>query len=348
MTRNGFLALCATTVLVIGLVIFSIVKQPRSGNGPAVGTPMFPGLTAKLSTLKTVVIRSKNGDVNLDWDGKVWTVRDRFAYPADVAKIAGLAVQIAQMTKVEPKTKVSEKYDVLQVGNPKVEGSESRQVDLLDFSDRPIASVIIGKRKFTLGTKEGGVYVRRPNEPQSWLVVGDADPGTRPQDWLAPKLLAIPETAIQKVTLVHSDGGRVVLEKSRTDDVAFYVTNMPSGQQPADESIGNDVAGVLAALNVADVAKADSGAFPKEKGVTADFETFEGLRVTLETAEKDGTTWLRVRAAAADSSDAAAKAAAELAARLQPWVFQVPPYEIAPLKKRMNDFVKKAEKPSKS
>jgi hypothetical protein len=324
------------------------VKQPAAGGAPAAGTLMFPGLTSKLNGLKTVVIHSKDGDVNLDWDGKVWTVRDRYAYPADVAKIASLVVQIAQMTKIEPKTKVSEKYDILHVGNPKAEGSEARQVDLIGFNGHALASLVIGKRKFTLGTKEGGVYVRRPNDPQSWLAVGNVDPGTRPQDWLAPHVLDIPDSAVQKVVLTPPDGARVILEKAGEADSGFHISNMPSGQQPVDDSVGHDVAGVLSALTLDDVAKADSGVFPKDKVVTADFETFEGLRVTLETAEKDGNTWLKIRASAADSSEAAAKAAADLAARIQPWIFQVPAYEVAPLKKHMSDFLKKPDKPSKS
>jgi hypothetical protein len=342
MKRNGFLILCAVTAVALGLTVYSVSRQPAVRASDLVGAPLFPGLTHRLNDLKTVVIRSHDGEINLDYDGKnTWAVRERSGYPGDSAKVAALVVQMAQMERLEPKTRMPAKYGRLELDDPKAKDSHAKEVLLLDKDGKSLASLIIGKRKFALGRKEGGVYVRLPDDPQTWLVLSDVDIGTKPADWLSPQITAIPEDAVKRVAVIHPDGGKVVVEKDQVSDANFEIANLPNGQRPVSETVANAYAGVLADLTFEDIAKADTVAFPRDKTTIAEFSGFDGFSLSLETTEKDGNTWLRIRSAAPGSAHSFP---ADLAARSREWIYQVQPYKVSALKKKMSDLVKKAGK----
>jgi hypothetical protein len=90
MNRNGFLALCAVTVIAVALAAFTILRQPSVRSADVAGEPLFPGLTSKLATLKWVVVKQADGELTFDWDGKNWVARDRNNYPAEDGKVAGV------------------------------------------------------------------------------------------------------------------------------------------------------------------------------------------------------------------------------------------------------------------
>ena len=64
--------------------------------------------------------------------------------------------------------------------------------------------------------------------------------------------------------------------------------------------------------------------FPPGVVAGARYETFDGLVVTVSLVNKDGTDWARI--AATGSGDAQARAA-DLDAKLSPWVFGLPTYK---------------------
>ncbi|TAL04558.1 MAG: DUF4340 domain-containing protein [Rhodospirillaceae bacterium] len=357
MTRTGFFTLCAATAVILAFTVYTVIRQPAVRAADSAGALLFPGLTERLNGLKSVAIRTGNGELTFDWDGKIWTSRERNGYPADSVKIAALIVQMAQMTKIEPKTRSAEKYDRLDLEDPTKKDSHGKEVALFDSGGKVLADIIVGKRKFTLGSKEGGVYVRIPGDPQTWLALGDLNPGLKPGDWLMREIANIPDTAIRRVSVTHADGEKLVLEKSSPTDTAFKIANLPRGKQASSDYAGNELGHVLSDLLLDDVAKAGSIDFPREKTTVAEFDGFQGLHVVVETTESAGNTWLRIHATADAPSDSGAdksavndwsKTAAAITARSTNWVYRVPSYEVSSLNKRMSDLVKKPEKGAKS
>jgi hypothetical protein len=330
----------------------SVKHQPAVHAADAAGELVFPGLTSRLNGLKTVVITSRDGEITFEREGKAWVSKERAGYPVDGAKLAALIVQMAQMRKIEAKTRLPQKYDRLNLEDPKKPGSRAKEVVLRDNNGKTLADMIVGKRKFTLGTKENGIYVRLPGQAQTWLASGDIDVGTKPSEWLMSKIADVKSDAIKRVAVTQPDGSKVVAEKVSVLDTDFKITNGPHGTQ-FPENAGNEFGNLLSDLTFNDVAKAETVPFPKDKITVAEVEGFEGLHVTLEAVEANGATWIRVHAEPPDlrapqKSDVDwGKVAADINARAEGWVFQIPSYEAAPLKKRMADLVKEAGRDSK-
>lgn len=353
MTRLGLLILTVVTAISVVLVGVSLRQQPAVHAADLAGELLFPGLTKRLNGLKTMVIRSKDGELTFERAGNEWVSKERAGYPVDNGKITGLIVALAQMSKIEPKTRLPQKYDRLDLDDPTGHGSHGKEVILSGEDGKNLADVIVGKRKFTLGAKENGVYVRLPGQAQAWLASGDVDVGTKPGDWLMRKIADIKDTALKRVTITQPDGSKIIAEKATVLDTDFKIVNPPRNQTLADGA-GNEFGHILTEFMFDDVAKADTLAFPKDKTTVAEFEGYEGLRVTLEAVENNGTTWVHIHAVPPDprapqqSGVDWGKVAADINARSEGWAFQIPSYEAAPLKKHMSDLVKKADRNSKS
>ncbi len=363
MTRKGFLALCLVTAVFVALAAVGILSQPRLRSPDVAGEPLFPGLAQKLGSLKSVVVKQADGDLTFDWDGKTWVVRDRKNYPADGDKIAGIVLQMARMVKLEAKTAAADKLDRLDLTDPKAKDSRAKEIVLLDRDGKTLADLIVGKRKFTLGSKEGGTYVRLPGSNQTWLALGDITAGAKPRDWLKRDMVDIKDRDVKRVTVTHPDGEKVVAGKLTPADPGFKIENLPAGKQPASDYAADDYGRLVAAMLADDVARADDIPFPKDKTTTADVDTFSGMRVTLQLAEKDGKSWVKLKAEPPPGTPAPApkpagegklgesatagpdwaKMAAEINARSDGWVYEVPAYEVAAMRKRMAELIKKPE-----
>jgi hypothetical protein len=371
MTRNGFLILCGAALVGLALAVFAVLRQPSLQAADVAGEPMFPGLAERLNGLKTVTVRQADGDLTFDWDGKAWVARDRKNYPADGEKIAGLVIQMARMVKLEAKTAVADKLERLDLNDPKAKDSRAKEITLLDREGKTLAGLVVGKRKFTLGSKEGGTYVRVPGSNQAWLVLGDLNPGSKPRDWLKRDIADIKDKQVKRITVVHPDGERIVVGKLSPKDASFKIENLPAGKQPASDFVADEYGRILSVMLLDDVAKAEDVPFAKDKTTTAEIDGFDGIRVTLQTTEKDGRTWVRIKAeppvgspgakeapakgedkagefksTAAEATPDWTKVANEINARADGWVYEVPAYEVAPLKKRMAELVKKPESKS--
>lgn len=361
MSRNSFIGLCLATVIALALAVLSVMRQPTIRSADLTGEPVLPGLADRLNGLKSVVVKGSDGTMTFDWDGKTFVSRDRGGFPADTEKLSGLVIQMTRLVKLEAKTSVAEKLDRLDLNDPTAKDSRAKEIVLLDRDGKTIADLIVGKRKFTLGGKESGTYVRLPGDNQSWLALGELSPGPKARDWLKRDIADVKDKSIKRVTVVHPDGEKVVVGKLSAKDAAFKIENLPGGKQPASDFVADEYGRVLAVLLLDDVAKADTIPFPKDKTTTAEVDTFEGLHVTLQIVEKDGNTWMKIKAdppvggmSKPASPEAMpgepatdwGKVAADINARASGWVFQVPAYEVAPLKKRMSELVKKPESKS--
>jgi len=79
------------------------------------------------------------------------------------------------------------------------------------------------------------------------------------------------------------------------------------------------------------------------------FEGFAGFTVTMDLIEDGDVNWIKLtgtpptEAPAAEAQTDWTQAIAELNARAEGWVYQLPGYEVAGIKKRMDDFVREPE-----
>ena len=367
MNSKSFQILSVTAVIAVVLAAVSVSRQPKFESTDFAGERVFPALAGDLAKnkLKTVVIRQREETYRIDRDGATWRVRERDNFAADSKKVDELILKIARLDKLEGKTSLPERYERLDLQEPDAKDSRAKEVKLLDSDGKELASLVVGKRKFTLGSKEGGTYIRLPGTAQTFLASGELSPGEKMRDWLVRDVVDIKDKQIKKVTVQHPDGEKVIVGKEAATDPSFKILNLPAGMEPASDFAADDFGRVLSVFLLDDVKKDSGEAFPADKTIRAEFEGFDGFRVLIDYAELDGQNWVKVRAEAPSAAtppqpagsgttagatgataepatDWAAKVA-EINARSTGWVFQVPAYEVNALKKKMAELAKKPE-----
>lgn len=359
MGSRNFFALCGVTALAVLIAGWAVSSRPSIEASDFEGTPVFPSLLENLNEVDTVSVRHKDGTFNLKATDTGWVFVERDNYPVQDAKLGELLVKLARLEKVEPKTKLAERYDRLDLVGPEdKEDTRAKEVILTDSDGDTLASLLVGKRKFTLGTDEGGTYILLPDDPQAWLVTGELNPGARARDWLVREISDIKDDDIRRITVTHPDGESVSVYKDTPDQANYAVENVPADMQLRRDSIADDMGRVLSNLLHDDVKKAADVEFPSDKTITARFEGFDGFTVEVDLIEDGDANWLRfkgdaqgvVQQAESDNSgdtEAAQKdwpqIIADLNARTKGWVYQLPGYEVAGIKKRMADLVREPD-----
>ncbi len=334
----GILGAAALLAVILGIV--ATRGQPRVEATDQAGQVLFPRLVNDIDKLKSVVIKHGGETMTIDWDGKAFRMRERNGYLVDPEKVQAVAVRLARLTKLESKTRMPDRYDRLDLGDPNVKGGQATQLTLNDAAGKPIADLIVGKRKFTLGGQEGGTYVRFPGDPQTWLALGELTVGSAAHDWLRPEIADIKDSAIKRVTVTHANGEKIIAVKGAS---GFILENMPKGLEMVTASTAEDYAKLLDTLKLDDVAEGAKVTFPKDRTTTAVFEGVDGFQVTLDMFEDNGKYWLRLKTTAPAGKDEDAKQIADLAARTEIWAYQVPQFAVVPLTKSMSDITKKPD-----
>ncbi len=325
---------------VIAAVIVSRGTGPRSD--PLAGRPVMPELASRLQDLGRMVLIHGDQKTTIIRDGTAWSVAERGGYPADLKKLRQALLGLADLTYFEPKTARPESYSRLDVEDAGGKDSKSTLVTLADAKGALLGEAIIGKhRADQLGGGEGGVYVRKPGNAQSWLARGNLDLAGDTTAWLDKTLLDLPAAQVKQAVLVQPDGTKITLTRDKLSD-KLRLVEMPKDKKLKYDSILDDAAGVLGALQLDDVRPAKGFDFPADGVSKAQFVSFSGLTINVDLADKDGHSWARFTAS---GSGDAAKQAADLNARLSPWVYALASDKAKTLREKLDDLVE-TPKPS--
>jgi hypothetical protein len=334
MHKRGLILLIAATVVFVILAVVAIATGDRNLSRAAPGERALPSLAARLGDIAAVGVKRSALDLTFVRDGDGWLVAEKGNYPAAVGKVRQIALAMADLTLVEPKTQKAEFYPRLEVEDPGK--GKSTLVTLKDQSGAPLGELIIGKRRFDrLGAGNDGVYVRKPGDPQAWLARGSLEFSDQLSSWLDRRIIDIPEKRIAKVTLAQGDGAKLVITRP-TADAKFTVEGAPPDAKFKSETAISEPAMALGTLDLDDVKPAAELAVPDKDVVTASFTTFDGLTVQIRLVDRDNTHWIAVTAAGTGAAEAEAK---EIDGRVSRWTYAVPSYKAAALKTTLADLL---------
>ena len=98
-------ALAAVTAVIALAAIIATRTQAPSGPEVGLGEAIYPGLAAKLNAVEKFTVARKEGNFTLVRKGDDWTAMEKSGYPADFAKIRRTMLEIADLKKLEAKTK---------------------------------------------------------------------------------------------------------------------------------------------------------------------------------------------------------------------------------------------------
>ncbi len=328
MTRKTLHTLIA---VIIGLLLLLLVIRSNDFDDATVGARvLLPEFKALANAVNAVRVKRPATDesVTLNLDDSKWVVGERDGYPADVGKLRQLIVALADAQILEEKTSNPAHYDKLGVGDPDDGGNGTK---VIITAPEATYEVILGN------TAQGeSRYARVTGDATSYLVDQNPDLPQTAGDWLLPDVVDIRSERIKRVTITHADGETIVIEKTDREQTDFNVADVPEGRELSYATVGNGIAGALAALELQDVRSAvDSAAT-----TTTVYETWDGLRITAEIVFDDDDNWVAFAVESdAESSDAADEAT-EIKARVSGWQYRLPEHKKNLLIRRWDDILK--------
>jgi uncharacterized protein DUF4340 len=255
---------------------------------------------------------------------KGWVLPSRSDYPASRDMVAQTLVGFAALTTVEPKT---DRADWLGYVNldapPKGRGAE---ITLYDEHGGIVAAMIIGK-SVDIGDPNGsvGIFVRKPDSSQSWLVKSPIEFKTDPADWIEKSVMTIDRARIAETDVDPVGAPSYEARREKPSDADFSVTDIPAGRELSDPTAADGVAAAVSNFTFMDAHPVKDFDFnDAARHIT---KTFDGLTVTVETTRQGSDYWATVSAEASAGKPDAAREAREINAHANGWAYKLPDAE---------------------
>lgn len=269
-SRNlSILGLVAVLAVVAGVWLASRQSSTTLTESAA----LYPELKGQLDDVTAVRIVKAGGTpaVELKRGDSGWTVSERHNYPADEAKLRKLLTSVADARVLEEKTSNPENYPTLGVEDIADSDASGMQLEL--EGAQPPVKLIVGKH----ASGASSHYVRRADEPKSWLINKSLDTSSSADQWLRKSLLDVSADRVQSAEVKIGKARPYTALKKTRADADFAVEGLPKGKELSSPSAAYTFASALAGLTLNDVRPAsDSTDAPSAQ---ATFKTFDGLVV---------------------------------------------------------------------
>ncbi len=320
---------------------FGTRTEPAEQTRIASAGLMFPGLAPKLASVAKLEIAHQGNTLTIEKrpDGQ-WGIASMHDYPVQESKLRGLLTGLTELRLSEPRTSEPSEFPRLGVEDPNGKTAASNLLTLVDTVGKPVISVIIGHRRVrSQGNGAEEVYVRRPDENQSWLAEGSIEADADAAQWLDRDIINIGHDRIASVDV---NDNALVFGKAG----GKFALLQPADHPKLEDYKVDDVGRALELLTLMSV-KADGDVKVPETG-HAVFTTNDGLAVTVhvfhapKTGDKDADVWARF---SASGPDAVKKEADALNQRVNGWSYEIGSWKEKALVPTLDDL--KAAEPKK-
>ncbi len=325
--RSRALAILAgVTALFVVFAIIALMQQANEGAVKFAARLLFPDLQKQIDQLAEVDITDANGTIHVKNTDKGWVVAERDNFPADLEQVRQTAVGMSELELVEPKTANPDFLSALDLSDPAKKGRAVKLV-LLDKSGKVLAQALFGKAIQTTDTLgRSGVFIRRPDENQSYLARGYVMATSSIGDWLAKNVMSVGRERIQQVSIEPVDGAAYTVSRNAKDEPDFHLADIPKGREIAYDSAPDGVAAAITSFTYEDIRKAAQFDFAKATQLTT--RTFDGLTVQLRMITLPGDDKEYWATVSAQANSAEAEAEADLInARAKDWAFKLPEFK---------------------
>ncbi len=350
MFKNKLLVLSLITVCaIIAATVFVNLRAPQSEKDkPA----FFPKLSEQIELVSHISINGYAKSINLSRVNNAWVIDEFDGYPALADKVKSAVLGAIDLKINAAKTALPRLYHRLGVEGPEVEDTTSLLFTLEDAEKNKLVNIIVGKpRRSSASQSTPGLYVRKPDEPLSYLVDGVMDISAIKTDWIERTLFDIPAEAIKSVRIDHTDGDTFTLIKKEKGQEQFELQNLPFGKKPASDLIIKRFGSILQDMQI-------NGARSQEKlevqgdKIQAQIVTFEGIIANITTFLHDDVPYASFEFRYDDALLEDDKGKIEdvkafignLNARTLGWWFEIPEFKYDVLKKRSNIVIRDSGK----
>jgi Domain of unknown function (DUF4340) len=325
--RRNLAVLGGVALLSLLLALAALWAADREGAEPTAPAEFLPGFAHEIRSAAHIHIQSKAGafDVVFQPD-KVWVVPQRHDYPANVQLVQRTLVGLAGLETIEPRTARADWLHYVGLDAPP--RGDGMLITVSTDKGRLLGALIAGKTE-DLGDSTGAtaMFVRRPDETQSWLVRSVFEPRPSLSDWLDKTVVDVDRSRIQEVDADPAGSPSYVVARAKPSDPDFALM-APAGKKLPDPTAGDGVAAALTDFGFDDVRPAQELDFADAKTssrlVT---KTFDGLWVAVHVVRSGPDYWATVQAEAAPGTTAAAEQAAAINAHASRWAYKLSPFK---------------------
>jgi hypothetical protein len=361
------LVILGLVTLVVILAALFIQETPTEIEGS--GDLMFPDMLARVNDVNEIKVSHQVETVTVAHRDHSWVVVEKSNYPAAEDRVRQYLIGLAQLRRLEPKTRNPERYAELGLDDIGEKNTKSAHVSVTDSDGGKIADLIIGDRRPAKSDpSKSELFVRIQEDPQSWLVEGKLPNYYTTTDWLDKSILKLDRKRIREVKVIHEDGEEVAVRRQDKTANDFQLLNVPKEAKVKSTFSINSIANTFADLTLDDVLPETGKKIEAGKGLRAELTTYDGLRIIMETVKDDDNTFARFiakfdpmlieqekenEAADADSdnnessgqpsegkdAEAVKNEVERLNTRWQGWSYKLPSYRINSIAKRRNDLL---------
>ena len=305
---------------------------------------VFPELSDRLETIAKIKIERSSSDtrgsfVIEPFDNK-WGIREKGGYQTRDGIIRETLIGLSQLTFQEAKTKDPDRHSKLKLRAINEKESEATRLVIEDNQGRILLDSLFGKRLQNLSGGTPSVYMRKTNEPQSWLTKGELEIRNGVLDWLSVILTSIQRERIKRVLFTTPDGDQLKLTYDTTFE-RFEIENLPKNREIKSRFQLLNVGIILENLLLQDVRPAQLIIDPKLG--EALWETKDGLIINLSLASDKTTNklWASISATIkSNASEKVKKEAAKIQLRTEGWEFWLGEATIKKLQSTVNTLTK--------
>lgn len=325
--RDRNLAVLAGVAVLAGLLAVVALRHREAVVAPRSAPQVFlPGVAHAINAREVTHIRivsRKGGAFDVDFvPARGWVLPGRANFPASFEDVNRTLVAIGAMETVEPKTDDPALFHFVDLdAPPKGDGVAVT----LSGEKGVLASIIIGKSVAVGDDSAIGLFVRKANENQSWLVKSASEIKSNQADWMDKTVVNVDRARVARVDVQPDNGPSYTVSRAKPGAESFAVSPLPKGRELSYAGVADGAASAVTDFSFDDIKPLTEFDFASAARVVT--HTFDGLTVTVEVVNQADAYWARVLASAEPGKTGAAKEALDINNRAGVWAFKLPPYK---------------------
>jgi len=356
MHPNKLILLAIVAFVVVGIAV-QLTSEPSNPEQTVSKNKLFPNLLDKLNDVDNIEISNSHEKFTVQLKDGVWGLVDKRGYPVKEENVRNVLLGMASLNIVEAKTQKPENYAILGVRDVNIKDVDSALV-ALNQGETTIASLIVGYDRIARSDNSlHEIYVRKPNDKQSWAVEGLLKLEKQAKDWLEKTIINVEGSRIRDVVISENEAQIIHIFKQKPSDSDYQMANLPEKAMISSSYSVNQMAHFLANLDMEDVSISDSIATNTGRSIV--FSAYDGLQVTLNLVKQNDVYYAKFAAAYVEpsvievaegeeaptlkSAAEVQKEVVELNQKLAPWIYELQRYKANYLFKQPSELYKIVE-----
>lgn len=274
MRMRTLFVIVVVTLIVAGAAFYFVKHREEGYSNQFSASLLFPGLKDKLNDIDSIEMMAPDITLKLLRKENQWVVPEKFDYAADFKNIKQNLTALAELIRVEPKTKRSEHFKELGVAPVEKDSKGFRFI--AKAQGIPLVDVYLGNKAAGI---QDGYFVRLEGDNQVWLARGNIKMSPDQKEWLKTDMFSVEKERIHEISFYPESGSDFTVWRESPQKTSFQMKPVPEGRKIKSPYTVDMVAKGISDLNFADV-------LPKERVDFSEtpwaiFNTFDGMRVEV-------------------------------------------------------------------